>query len=164
MKKKILSLALAICLILPCMFMLSACGNKSKSGDDSPPVTDSRVWYDIGNYKMAFEGVENTGSSIRIYVEVKNPKSYDLTLSGDAFVLKWYGNMGGSEPISIAIKNAYNNWVDYWSLDFSPNSSALLKITFSASSTSSNGIYNLEYLGEKIAELTSTNINVMINN
>ena len=58
MKKKILSFVLAICMIIPCMFALSACGKNPPPGDDGNPGTLTKV-----EYAEAFAGVQTAYSS-----------------------------------------------------------------------------------------------------
>ena len=48
MKKKIISLIFAICMLLPCMFALTACG------DDTPPTLS--VWEKTWTYQNVFDG------------------------------------------------------------------------------------------------------------
>lgn len=48
MKKKILGLIFAICMLLPCMFALTACG------DDTPPTLS--VWEKTWTYQNVFDG------------------------------------------------------------------------------------------------------------
>ena len=51
MKKKLLSFIFAICLIVPCAIMLSACGKKSKDGGVTPPSTPTP------NYEVTIDGL-----------------------------------------------------------------------------------------------------------
>ena len=126
MKKKILRLMLMICLIIPAI-ILSGCGSKP----------DNKVWHNIGNYEMSFEGVEYTGNSVYVFVEIKNPKNYKTTLKDDAFTLS------GTEVLSLAIQNKSGQWVDYSSINFDADASVLVKITFYGIGSNSNATYSL---------------------
>lgn len=153
MKKKILSFVLAICLIIPAM-MFVGCG-KSSNNNTNP---DNRVWHNIGNYEMTFEGVEYTGNSVYVFVEVKNPKNYKTTLKDDAFTLSGTKTYG---VLSLGVQNSSGKWVDYSSVNFDSNASKLIKITFYGTGSNSNTTYDLNYLGNKIADVTSTTITVI---
>lgn len=152
MKKKLISFVLTICLFIPAMIFVG-CGRSNQS-----EVDDSRIWYDIGNYKMTFEGVEYTGHSVYVFVEVKNPNSYETTLSTNAFTLDSY------KVLSFGVQNSSGNWVDYDSIDFNAKASTLVKIVFYGPGNDYSTIYSLNYLGNKIADVSSTQVIVTVNN
>jgi len=157
MKKKILSFMLAICLIMPMMFLVVGCGKDPIN----PNTSDNKNWYNIGNYEMSFEGVDYTGNSVHVFVEIKNPNNYKTTLFANAFTLSGAKTY---EVLSLGVQNTSGQWVDYGSVDFEAKGSSLVKITFFGAGANSNAQYNLNYLGNKIADVTNTTIQVTVNN
>lgn len=69
MKKKFLSLLLAICMILPCAFMLNACGGKDK---------DVKITEEIWNREINDTDYSNRVSNFNYTVSINTPENTDI--------------------------------------------------------------------------------------
>ncbi len=88
MKRKFLSFVLAICFILPCAFVLSACdgaGGTNLAGKTLTPINESNVYWDMEAYA---------------YYEEKDGKSYSLSWNLEDFVENVFNAEGGKEYLS----------------------------------------------------------------
>ena len=128
MKKKFLSLVLAICLIVPCMFMLSACG---KDPDDEWPevmeYTCTVPYYmEQGNNRYTRIGVNAFGEM----------KSETLTYSARDFSIRTTSKV--YQAFAFA---TFDHTTREWSISYEPHVANGVKSTW----FDENGIY--EYHG-----------------
>ena len=158
MKKRILSFMLAICLILPCMIVFSACGPDKDNDNDK---LEYRLELVSGYIEESYDN--NASTVIIVRVEGK-AKSKTLTYSAEDFALRSYNKRydgyafgtstwnGDTREYSIADYESYVMHSLHASSDMYEYDSYMLVVVDGIVDFEDNEIVSLYYKGEKVYE------------